>query len=60
MVGYSSLTNYYETMFALRQHHKYDDRVIEEWIPYERDIYIDMLLQFLEKERLELKQRKNQ
>ncbi len=41
-------------MFALRQHHGYDDTYMEGWIPYERDIYVDMLLAHLEEEKLRM------
>lgn len=41
-------------MFALRQHHGYDDTYMETWIPYERDIYVDMLLAHLEEEKLRM------
>lgn len=52
MTGYNSLSNYYQTFFALRQHHGYDDAYMETWIPFERDIYVDMLLKHLEAEKL--------
>ncbi|AMQ66120.1 baseplate hub assembly catalyst protein [Stenotrophomonas phage vB_SmaS-DLP_6] len=55
-MGYNSLSNYYQTMFALRQHHKYDDAYMESWIPYERDIYVEMLLAHLEEEKLKMRQ----
>jgi hypothetical protein len=35
-------------VFALAQHYKYQISEIENIIPYERDIYLDMLLQFIE------------
>jgi hypothetical protein len=35
-------------MFALAQHHKYSMTEIENMIPFERDIYLDMLKQYLE------------
>lgn len=42
------------------QHHNYTLRDIEGWLPFERDIYVSMLLAHLkeEKERLEAEQRK--
>lgn len=45
---HNSLENYYGTMFALVQHHKYSVTEIENMIPFERDIYIDMLVKHLE------------
>ena len=42
------------------QHHDYTLQDIENWIPFERDIYVAMILAYLkeEKERLEAEQRK--
>jgi hypothetical protein len=55
MVGYMSLPNYYELNFALMQHHKYSLEDINEWLPFERDIYVNMLLKHLEKEKEQAK-----
>jgi len=35
----------------LAQHHKYSIDEIEDLIPYERDIYVDMLITFLNDKR---------
>lgn len=45
------------TVFALAQHHKYSINDIEDLIPYERDIYIELLMDFLKKEKEELEKR---
>ena len=45
MLGYSSLENYYNTQFSLVQHHKYSLTEIENMIPYELDIYVELLIQ---------------
>jgi hypothetical protein len=42
-------------IFSLVQHHKYSITEIEDLMPYERDLYVDMLLMHLEKEKEELK-----
>jgi len=34
-------------IFALAQHHKYSITEIENLIPFERDIYVDMLMTYL-------------
>jgi hypothetical protein len=57
MVGYMSLPYYYELNFALMQHHKYSLEDINEWLPFERDIYVNMLLKHLEKEKEESKRK---
>lgn len=51
MLGYMSLAVYYKTIFALIHHHKYSLYDVENMIPFERDIYIDMLVAFLEKQK---------
>jgi hypothetical protein len=42
----------------LAQHHKYSITEIESLIPFERDIYVDMLLQYLKEEK-ERRERQN-
>jgi len=32
------------------QHHKYSINELEETLPYERDLYFDMLLEFIKKQ----------
>jgi hypothetical protein len=39
------------------QHHKYSLTELENMIPWERDIYIAMLIQYLEEENQKLKER---
>jgi hypothetical protein len=38
-------------MFTLRHYHKYSDADMLEWLPFERQIYLDMLLKALEEEK---------
>jgi hypothetical protein len=45
-------------VFSLAQHHKYSISEIEGLIPYERDLYVDMLLEFLEQQKQEIESRK--
>jgi len=53
------LENYYKINFALLQFHKYSLLEIESLIPWERDIYIGMLKQHLEDEKLKQQQTSN-
>lgn len=53
-----SLAEYYRIIFSLVQHHKYSITDIEALIPFERDIYVDMLLDYLEEQKAELESRK--
>ena len=54
---YDDLKNYYKTNFSLMQHHKYSLTELENMIPWERDIYVAMLIQYLEEENQKLKER---
>ena len=51
--------NYYKINFALLQYHKYSLTEIENLIPWERDIYIGLLQQHLEDEKLKQQQASN-
>lgn len=46
-MNHNSLENYYTTMFSLVQHHKWSPSEIENLLPFERDIYVEMLMSFL-------------
>jgi hypothetical protein len=47
MLNHNTLESYYTTVFSLIQHHKYSVSDIENLIPFERDIYVEMLLSYL-------------
>jgi hypothetical protein len=44
--------------FALMQHHKYSLTELENLIPFERDIYVTLLKQYLEEQEERAKQKK--
>jgi hypothetical protein len=54
MLGHDKLMNHYKTNFALVQYHKYSLRELEDMIPWERFIYIDLL-----KEHVKEQEQKN-
>jgi hypothetical protein len=54
---HDNLKNYYTTNFALMQHHKYSLTELELMLPWERDIYVNMLAQYIEEENEKIKQR---
>jgi len=58
-LNHNTLQNYYTTVFALVQHHKYSISEVNNLIPFERDIFVDMLSRHL-KEIEETKQRMKQ
>jgi len=50
---------YYRLNFSLMQHHKYSLTEIENMLPWERDIYVEFLRQFIEEENLKVRQEAN-
>ena len=55
MLSHDSLFNYYETNFAMMQHHKYSLTELENMMPWEREIYVNLLLQHIEEENERIK-----
>lgn len=55
-VGTDSLQNYYVTNFGLMQHHKYSLTELDNMIPWEKQIYVGLLLQYIEKEKMRLEE----
>ena len=45
-----SLAAYYQMTFALVQHHNYSLSEIDRWMPWEREIYMGMLEEFLKEQ----------
>jgi hypothetical protein len=54
-MSYNSLENYYKTIFSLIQHHKYSLTEIENLIIFERDIYVELLLDYIKEKEEEAK-----
>jgi hypothetical protein len=48
-----------ETTFALVQHHNWNITEIENMVPWEKQTYVKMLQNFIEKRNLENQQAKN-
>ena len=42
------------------QHHKYSLTELENMIPWERDLYVMMLIQYIEEENQKIKQKQNE
>ena len=55
-MAHEELASYYKLNFALMQHHKYSLTEIENMMPWERDIYLGLLNQYIEDENLKAKQ----
>lgn len=50
MLGHDKLMNYFQTNFNLMQHHKYSLTELENMMPWERQIYIDLLKLYIKNE----------
>ena len=48
--------SYYKINFALMQHHKYSLTELENMMPWEREIYLALLQQYIEEENLKQQQ----
>lgn len=49
-----TLENYYRTNFDLRQHHGFSLSELDYMLPFEREIYISLLINYLQKENNKL------
>lgn len=43
--------NFYKMNFALVQYHKYSLAELDDMLPFEREIYVSLLVDYLEKEK---------
>ena len=55
-MSHVSLESYFKLNFALMQHHKYSLTEVENMMPWERDIYVGLLNQYIEEENLKAQQ----
>ena len=53
MLFHQTLEGYYKTNFALMQHHKYSLSEIENMMPWERQVYTTLLIQYLDQVKQE-------
>ena len=53
------LLNYLQTNFGLIQHHGWSLNELDDMHPWEREIYVSLLLAHLEEEELKMKQAQN-
>lgn len=57
-LSHESLYNHYKTNFALMQHHKYSLTELDNMIPFEREIYIALLVKHIEEENQKIEAEK--
>ena len=58
-MAHEDLASYYKLNFALMQHHKYSLTELENMMPWEREIYVSLLQQYVEEEILKAQQQQN-
>jgi hypothetical protein len=51
-MAHIDLENYYRLNFSLMQYHKWSLTEIESMMPWERDVYVELLKQHLEEEKM--------
>jgi len=55
-MAHTNLESYYQTNFALMQHHKYSLTDLENMMPWEREVYVSLLQSYIEEENLKAQQ----
>ena len=50
-LSHENLYNYYKTNFGMMQHHNYSLTELENMMPWEREIYIGLLVEYIKEEK---------
>ena len=58
-LSHDSVYNYYKTNFALMQHHKYSLTELENMMPWEREIYMGLLTEWIKEENKRIEKEKS-
>ena len=58
-LSHDTLANYIQTNFGLIQHHNWSLTELDSMLPWEREIYVSLLVSFLEEQEMKAKQIKN-
>ena len=53
-LSHDSIFNYFKTNFAMIQHHKWSLTELENMMPWEREVYVGLLIEHLEEEKEEM------
>tara|TARA_B100001964_G_scaffold104487_1_gene116699 strand:- start:17 stop:211 length:195 start_codon:yes stop_codon:yes gene_type:complete len=56
VLSHDSLANHYQTNFAMIQHHKWSLTELDNMIPYERQVYVTLLQQWIKEENARVKE----
>jgi len=57
IMGHDKLANHFKTQFGLVQHHRWSYSDLENMMPWERYVYIELLQEFLKEEEQKAKER---
>ena len=59
-MSHETLIGYYRMNFAMMQHHKYSLAELEDMIPWEREVYLTLFLEWVkeEEQRIDQQQQK--
>lgn len=52
-LSHTNLMVHYKTNFDLMQHHKYSLNEIDGMIPWEKEVYVNMLINFIKEQEVE-------
>lgn len=58
-LSHESLYNYMHTNFAMMQHYRYSLSELESMIPWEREVYVELLLKYIKDENKRIQEEKN-
>lgn len=58
-LSHDSLVNHYKTNFAMMQHHNYSLTELDNMIPWEREIYVTLLQDYIKAENERLQKEKS-
>ena len=59
-MGYQNLALYFKTNFSLMNHHKWSIAEVEDMMPWERQVYIDLLQDWIKQKEQEMKDQEMQ
>jgi hypothetical protein len=59
VLSHETLLNYYQTNFSLMQYHKYSLTELDNMMPWEREIYIMLLVNHLKEENQKLQEQQH-
>lgn len=54
-LSHDNLINYFNLNFSLMQHHKYSLSELENMMPWEREVYVAMLIDYVKQQNEKLK-----